>query len=386
MEFDTIKKFDGETFDRLKLRLMDCMVARRELAKNPAYATDCPTEIGLQLTHRCNMRCKMCYEWNDSGFFKKEKKKDELDISLIARLLEDTRQAKTRFYLWGGEPLLYSGWEAMAEMMATASREIILCTNGTKIKEKIDSLNHLSPHLTLLVSVDGLYDVHDNLRGKHAFSTLYEQLLFVLGEQEKGRFAGRISINAVLNDELIPHLYDFLDFFDRLNIDSVYLNYPWYISPSRAQAMDDYFLGHARYFDQTGFQPGTASWYAYSYQLSPQSETLLKKQIEKIKTRKWNIRARFQQHLANEEIGSFLDDTYVNPKRCLALSTRFEVMADGRAGTCCKFFPELAVGNLYQQSLREIWQGEAYNRRRLLLSEGNMPLCSKCVLLYRNNI
>lgn len=386
MEFETIRKFDNESFDRLKMRIMDCMVARRELARNPMYATEYPTEIGLQLTHRCNMRCRMCYEWNEAGFFKKNKRKEELDISLIRQIVEETRETKSRFYLWGGEPLLYSKWDELVELLANESREVTLCTNGTKIKEKVEALNRLSSNLTLLISVDGLGNVHDNLRGKNAFVNLYEQLLFVLTEQKEGRFKGRISINAVLNDELIPTLYNFLSFFDDLKVDSVYLNYPWYISKSTAEAMDQYVLNHPQHFDLNEFVPGAASWYSYSYKLSAGSETQLKNQIEKIKTRKWTIRARFQQHLTTEQIGSFINDTYVNPKRCLALSTRLEVMADGKAGTCCKFFPELALSSLYDHSLHEVWHTENYNRHRLLLSEGNMPLCSKCVLLYRNNI
>lgn len=386
MEFDTIKKFNSETFERLKLRIMDCAITRRELAKNPVYAAEYPTEIGLQLTHLCNMRCKMCYEWNESGFFKKNKNRNELDISLIESILEETRETKSRFYLWGGEPLLYSKWEQLAELMLKESRYVILCTNGTKIKDKIDSLNCLSSNMALLISVDGLYDVHDNLRGKNAFAKLHEQILFVLNEQKEGRFKGSISINVVLNDELIPNLYEFLSFFEELKVDSVYLNYPWYISENAARAMDDYFMSNSQLFDLTEFQPGEASWYSYSYKLSPESESMLKDQIERIKSKKWSIRIRFQQHLKTEEIGEFINDTYINPKRCLALSMRFEVMADGKAGTCCKFFPELCAGNLYENTVHEIWHSDYYKNQRLLLSLGNMPLCSKCVLLYRNNI
>lgn len=82
----------------------------------------------------------------------------------------------------------------------------------------------------------------------------------------------------------------------------------------------------------------------------------------------------------------FITDSYDSPKSCFALANRAEVLANGKVGTCSKFFPELAMGNLNHQSLTEIWNSDNFSRLRKTVSAGIMPVCSKCVLLYRNGV
>ncbi len=388
MEFKTAKKFDPQTFGRIKSRIKDFSVTKRELSKNPLYSYALPSEIDVQLTYACNLRCKMCYQWNDGGYFKsynKEIQKKEIPLEIFESLLRETHHVKSRLYLWGGEPLYHTKWEAIASSIEKDPRYTIMCTNGILVEKKMDSLLKISPNLALLVSVDGLKEANNALRGRSTFERLTRQMQLILDEQRKGNYKGTVSVNVVLNDDLIPELYEFVEFFEEMGIDSIYFNYPWYISPERAKAMDIFFQENFQWLGHD-FQTGNASWHSFSFRLSEDSNIILQDQIKRLNGRIWKIRVRFQQQLQIQDIQGFISDTYVPARKCHALSNRAEVLADGKIGTCCKFFPEFAMGDLNKQSLASIWKSKQFNELRGIVSKGLMPVCAKCILLYRNGI
>lgn len=388
MGFKSTTTFDADTFGRLQKRIKDIAITRREVRKNGSYALPVPTEVDIQLTHACNLRCKMCYQWNDDGYFhsyNQEIQNKELSVETFKNILYETKEVKSRLYLWGGEPLYHSEWDKIADCIDEDPRHTVICTNGILLQKNMESLLKISPHLALLISVDGLSEANNALRGKSTFERLVRQMDIILEEQRKGNYRGSISVSAVLNDDLIPHLYEFVEYFEAKQVDSIYLNYPWYISPERASEMDKYFVNNLSWINPEG-NSGPASWHSYTFQLSESSEVILQEQIKRMNQRVWKSRVRFSQEIEAREIINFITDKYDSPKRCFALANRAEVLANGKVGTCSKFFPELAMGDLNHQSLTEIWNSTNFNKLRQTISSGIMPVCSKCVLLYRNGI
>jgi radical SAM protein with 4Fe4S-binding SPASM domain len=75
----------------------------------------------------------------------------------------------------------------------------------------------------------------------------------------------------------------------------------------------------------------------------------------------------------------------MNRTKCFSISNRMDVMPDGKVNPC-KFFPEFSVGNLYEDSVADIFHGEDLRKQREVLACGLMPICSKCVLLYNNGV
>ena len=51
-----------------------------------------------------------------------------------------------------------------------------------------------------------------------------------------------------------------------------------------------------------------------------------------------------------------------------------------------QIFPEFSVGNLYEESVADIFHGEDLRKQREILACGLTPICSKCVLLYNNGV
>ena len=116
-------------------------------------------ELVLQLTLKCNLRCRYCYL---------PKEPLEIPWEIAKVVVEDARSAGvTRLNLYGGEPLLYS---RIRELLRLVDRlgfdEVVITTNGTLIDRAIDVI---PSNAVVQLSLDGPREVTDALRGPGVF-------------------------------------------------------------------------------------------------------------------------------------------------------------------------------------------------------------------------
>lgn len=384
MQPQTSSKLDEKSFSRLKRKMKNIAVTSRMKKKNPEYVLPVPEEVGLQLTYRCNLRCAHCFQWNEEGFFhtlNQETVKKDLDFSVVKKVLNETREAKSNLYLWGGEPLVYKHWEELCDLLVEDPRWTVICTNAVAIDKKIDSLLKISENTVLLISLEGFEEANDSIRGKGTYKKIMENLELLFRLKKEGRYKGLISINTVLNDTLIPRLYDFVASFDETLTDSFYISYGWYIPEKMACSMDGFFKENFPFLPRP---QGEGSWHSFNYAINPELNEELLKNVDRIMERVWKMRVNFQPPLKREEIVPFVtgeENRELPKKECLSLSCRMDVLPGGEV-SACKLFPEFTVGNLSDSSLKEIWQGESYKEIRKTMCRGLSPLCSRCVLLY----
>lgn len=115
--------------------------------------------LELQITDRCNLRCRHCYIG--------QKKDKELSLIRIRKVLSEFEEMQgLRVLITGGEPLIHSRFEAINEMLPRSFIRKILFTNGLLLSKKI--LTNLNVD-EIQISIDGLENAHDSLRGKGTF-------------------------------------------------------------------------------------------------------------------------------------------------------------------------------------------------------------------------
>ncbi len=379
-------EMDEKALGILKNTMRSIAIPKRERKKDPGYATEQPEWIGLKLTNKCNMRCKHCYEWNEDGFhhgMDKEEQNMELDFELLKKVIDETKEYKSRLYLWGGEPLCYSGFDKLADILEKDKREVTICTNGLLIEKKLDSILKLSDALELLIPIEGFEKEHDEIRGKGSFRKTMQTIEFLKDLKSKGSFNGKISVHTVINNQMIGKLYSFLEFLEEEGIDFVMLCYPWYISDETSKEMDSYFAKHFSWLDDGVKEK---SWHSFKYKIDTQYIPALIEDIKNINSRVWKIRVRYQPGLEFDEIENFVlgSSSYkIKQEHCLALSNRMDVIPNGNV-SACKFFNEICVKNLKEASVAEIWHSEPYRRIRETIYHNSMPICSKCSALSLN--
>lgn len=373
---------DPKAFAKLRRIVPTQLAARR--GRQDWHPRDVPEEIAFKLTNRCDLRCSHCYQWSDVGYHRsllREDKGRDLSLDVIAKVLAATRTLRSNVFLWGGEPLVYRDWDGLVALLAAEERWTSVCTNGTMIERRLDSLLRISQHLEMSISIDGFESEHDRLRGQGSFAKTLSGLRALVLCKQQGRYHGEISVNCVIGDELVLRLFDLVAFLESEGVETLYLSFPWYMSEETATRMDQYVGAH---FASMRLPP-RASWHSFTFSLDPARLDELQAMLQRINSARWKLKLRYNPDLDPAELGEFLrggDKPAQNKTRCLALQTRLDVFPNGDV-VSCKFYPEFSVGNLNDASVSEVWHGDAFNTVRETVSRcGLMPACAKCNLLY----
>ena len=113
----------------------------------------------LHITDRCNLKCRHCF-LGEAGAH-------ELSFSEIAAIADQLEEMQgLRLLISGGEPLLHSSFWEINDYLAGKDLRTVLLTNGTLIDEQ--AAGRLAVQ-EVQVSLDGLQEAHDHLRGPGTF-------------------------------------------------------------------------------------------------------------------------------------------------------------------------------------------------------------------------
>jgi len=384
--------FDKLAFEKMKRIMPNLLAARREKNGNETHHIEAlPEEIAFKLTNRCNLRCKHCYQWNEDGHhhdLERIEQNQDIDFSIIEKVFAQTHEVKSNVYLWGDEPLIYKDWDKLIDLLESDPRWTSMCTNGIGIKKNLDSILRVSEIFEILVAIEGFKEEHDAIRGKGNYEKAIEGLDILLEQKKIGNYRGEVAVNFVVTDRMVPNICRMIEFFESKNVDTVYLSLLWYLSDATSAKMDQYFTKHFNWLctENESFKP---SWHAYKYKLNPAACERLIEELHRVNQKTWKLKLRYNPALEHNEVEEFIlgsDKPAQNKTKCLSIKNRMDIFPNGEV-VSCKFFPELSVGNLQQENVKEIWQGCKFTQvRETIDREGLMPVCSKCNLLYCRGI
>jgi len=119
-----------------------------------------PVTVSINLTHRCNLRCRMCGQWRRQDTLRS----DALSLKRLKEVITEMVPFHPKFYLWGGEPLLYPEIDELIGFLKEKDQYMVINTNGALLAR------HAAPIVShrvdgLDVSIDGPPDLHDEIRG-----------------------------------------------------------------------------------------------------------------------------------------------------------------------------------------------------------------------------
>lgn len=135
-------------------------ILRGALEDADFFKTCPPLFVGWELTHACNLKCRHCY--NAAG----KPEPDELTTEEGYALLEHLADIGTvGMLIGGGEPLLRKEAFEWIDFATEHGMNITINTNGTLIDAGIAQQMKDSGIVNTQISIDGLFDIHDAIRG-----------------------------------------------------------------------------------------------------------------------------------------------------------------------------------------------------------------------------
>lgn len=130
-----------------------------------------PTDVSIITTYRCQMRCKMCDIWGNPTDKKQEITAKELEILPTFKFVNVT----------GGEPFVRRDLEDIVEVLFKKSDRIVMSTSGWHT-ERIIRMAARYPNIGIRVSIEGLAEKNDELRGRDGSFDRALRLLLTLKE------------------------------------------------------------------------------------------------------------------------------------------------------------------------------------------------------------
>lgn len=128
------------------------------------YFTPLPQLVGIEITSRCNLACRHCF--NRSG----EGPVMELPLAVLVDLFDQCQAlGLTSLRISGGEPTLHRDFPAVIAAATERGLAVTINTNGC-FRPEIRECISLLPIASFLVSLDGLEANNDRIRGHGTFA------------------------------------------------------------------------------------------------------------------------------------------------------------------------------------------------------------------------
>jgi MoaA/NifB/PqqE/SkfB family radical SAM enzyme len=318
-------------------------------------ATPDPVCLYLETTNRCNLLCTTC-----PRTYADLEPPADMSWELFTRIVDQIPNI-ARVVLHGvGEPMLVKELPRMIRYLKDRGAYVLFNTNGTVLTPKKGRELSESGLDELRVSLDAA-DARTFLliRGKDYFSRIVRNVrAFTEIQAREGLERPRVSLWLTGLRETIAQLCDFVRIAHAIGVNEVYLQ--------RLVFCEDAPIGMARP-DQALFDRLTRE----------QSQHLAAAEEEAAA-----LGISFNASGAAEPSESLARKIDRNPwSLCRRPWTVMYFTANGRALPCCiapfsqNGYDNYTLGNATQQTLREIWNGEAYRDFRTALQSDAPPRC-----------
>lgn len=382
MPWKNLKRFLSKFFKQPSYALR--VLIKRSCAYFSYYCSpgrsSLPEAITLFLTHRCNLRCKMCGQWGESGVTK-DKSQDalrhELSFAEVKKLVSDISLFKPNITLFGGEPLLYPNCVELIRYIKEKRMHCLMITNGSLLKNTAEEIIRAGLD-ELNVSLDGGQELHNQIRGMSGvFEKITDGLKMVDQFKKKyGKLKPLINLQCTITKYNYEHLEQLIQVARDVNANS--LTYHNLIFLGRD------LIEKQRIYDRQ-LECSSKDWEGFVFAPGIDPEKLYAK-MQQILSGKYPFGVDFYPNLSRKGLKeyynnpSYLPSEY--PKRCLSPWVVAYVFPDGQVKPCLNCSYEF--GNLKNARFEHIWNSEKAVRFRNLLKKNQLfATCVRCTELYR---
>lgn len=325
-----------------------------------AEAAQPPVCLYLETTNRCNLLCTTC-----PRTYEELEPPADMSWELFTSIVDQV-PGLARAVLHGvGEPMLVKNLPRMVRYLKDRGVYVLFNTNGTVLNERNGRALIDAELDELRVSLDAANaKSYLAVRGKNYFNRILRNVRAFRELQEReGHAKPRVSVWLTGLKETVEELPAFVRLAAEIGVKEVYLQ--------RLVYFDDKVIGHARP-DQSLFERLTGEEAGYLREAEDLARAL---------------GVTFNASGAASEPGVSLKKTEGESpwSLCRRPWSLMYFTANGRAIPCCiapfsqHGYEHYTLGDATQQTLREIWNGPAYQKfRAALLSDKPPQACASC--------
>lgn len=337
-----------------------------EIASNKVVLTSKLRSLVVSLTNKCNLKCIMC-KIRDIEWSLPEKTKNE--IVALFPFLEKV--------IWqGGEAFLYDGFEELLDEAGKHRLKQVIITNGLLINEKIaEKLAKLNLELTF--SVDGTTKkIYEYIRPGSNFEKVIRNIKLINSIRAKSGSKMTTRLNVYVINSNYHQVPKFIEFAKKYGFNSVLLNSAGCDFENYEENMFYYNRDSDLFKSVDGLRDKLIKK-ADKYNIKLENRIPSKKMFDKlegyIKIENENV-LNDKQHNLKNKIGRLF---------CHVPWQRLYIDIGGGVRPECQCPIKYSVGNVKNNSIEEIWNGDKIAEYRKRIIENNIDDFCNIDCLYK---
>lgn len=346
--------------------------------------TPLPRQLTLYVNYACHLRCLHCYLYGVAEYDRKymsPMSRGAMTWDVFSRSVDpglETGQPMTIF-LMGGEPCLHPDIVTMVKHVSSrAGVYVDMNTHGMMLPRFAVPLIDAGIN-AIYVSLDGsCAETNDSLRGAGTFDRTVAGINAAV-RARSGQRSVKVAINATVTKYNVGDLRALTTLAESLGVDELFLNLPTFVRESEGIA--------ASHLMEKAHKIRFTSWRGFVIDsvIDGIDGDKLAEELEALSGTKWNMRVFLQPvGYKPKELATYFTDGWkrvVRERCCSVRNFRTTVLPNGDV-TPCTIYPDIVLGNVTSQSLRDIWTGENYSRFRADVGRRLYPTCHRCCDLF----
>ena len=331
-------------------------------------------------TSACNLRCVMCGQYGDKGVMNDcaaEENKKALPLETWKKFVDEIAPQKPVIYVWGGEPFLYKDLFPLCKYMVDKGLYVSVNTNGTLMEKHAEKIVS-DRWATIFVSLDAFRDVNDSMRGKGAYDKVIAGFKAINREKEKQKAKyPLLGVVTVVTNKNYMDLANLAEASREYSLDLHIFNLGTYTNDNIVAAqkrfmkekldtdidcLESYNTGYNTGIDGQKLHDILMNLHNVDYGHPMITVPVLNP--EKTHTYYAELETPVRSH-------------------CIVPWSQVNVNYNGDVHFCADY-PDYILGNITQQSFKEIYNGERANHFRKTLNECENGLFPGCLRCYQN--
>ncbi|MEL7315170.1 MAG: radical SAM protein, partial [Cyanobacteria bacterium J06559_3] len=316
-----------------------------------------PLYVKIKIVWQCNLRCGMCNHWRDQV-------EPPLDLDFYKRLVDDLAELGCqKLHLTGGEPTLRPNLEALIAHASAQGILVSMTTNGTLLTpDRAHAIAAAGLH-KVNISIDSPEPaIHDRVRGVPG---AWERTVQGFKQLRRWMRPGKMRLNTVIGPLNYASLVGLPDLAraigaDQLNLIAMDENTPDLQRLTPWQILH-YNLTAGRAIARKAVPWGLLEQAAHAYPFGHSWQDWL------------------QSQRGNYALG------YYHHHRCYVPWTHALIDHVGQVSICCMMPNKPVIGDLRQQSFRDIWFGDTYAALRRTTHLPQFEACQRCDMFLKEN-
>jgi len=342
-----------------------------------------PETLSLFLTYQCNLRCKMCGQWGEAGSsrgYTKEMLQQSLSVDEAKALVDEAKGFKPNITLFGGEPLLYRGWDEVVMHVKDAGLRCNMISNCALLSKHAERVIDVGVD-EIILSLDGPEAIHDEVRGREGTFARLREGLHALADAKAARDSKRplVNVSSVIFEANYGVMDETLRAAEEMGAHSITFHHLIFLS-------QEIYDRHCGFFgDKFGVKE--SDWTGFVRDDLPGIDTdrLLAK-LEEVKAMETEVDMSVYPNLTDDEVREYYKSFDFMPTsykhRCMSPWMVAYIFPDGTVRPCNSLC--FVAGNIRENTFREIWNNPTYvDFRRTLKQERLFPACIRCTEFYR---